>query len=57
MRRFVISLSVVVVLLLGGVAAMERGATAQDATPDTTALMAMATHPIVGTWRFVRDFG
>jgi hypothetical protein len=57
MRRFVISLSVVVVLLLGGVAAMERGATAQDATPDTTALVAMATHPIVGTWRFVRDFG
>jgi len=55
MRRLVISLSVVVVLLLGVVATLGRGVTAQEATPDTSAMMAMATHPIVGTWRWDND--
>src|SRR5215210_8824591 len=51
MRRLVVSLSVVVVLLLGAVATLEQGGvTAQEATPDTVAMMAMATHPFVGTW-------
>ena len=57
MRRFVVSLSVVVVLLVGVIATLGRGATAQEATPDTTAMMAMATHPIVGAWRFVNEPG
>ena len=48
MRRFVISLSIIVVLLFGLVAAMGGGATAQEATPDTTAMMSMVTHPLVG---------
>src|SRR5215208_108505 len=50
MRRLVVSLSVVVVLLLGVVATLGRGAIAQEATPDPSAMMAMATHPFVGTW-------
>ena len=41
MRRLVISLSVVVVLLVGVIATLGRGATAQEATPDTSAMMAM----------------
>jgi len=55
MRRFIVSPSVVVVLLLGVIATLGRGATAQEATPDTSAMMVMATHPIVGTWRLVND--
>jgi hypothetical protein len=61
MRRLVVSLSVVAVLLLGVVATLGRGATAQDATPDTSAdadqpdAPMMATHPIVGTWRWDND--
>src|SRR5829696_3679382 len=61
MRRLIVSLSVVVVLLVGVVAALGRGATAQEATPDTAADVdqpdapAMATHPIVGTWRWDND--
>jgi hypothetical protein len=50
MRRLVVSLSVVVVLLLGVGATLGKGATAQEATPDTSAMMAMAAHPFVGTW-------
>jgi hypothetical protein len=50
MRRLVVSLSVVVVLLVGVIVTLGRGATAQEATPDTSAMMAMATHPFVGTW-------
>jgi hypothetical protein len=57
MRRFIVSLSVVVVLLLGVVATLGRGATAQEATPDTAAMMAMATHPIVGEWRNINELG
>ena len=57
MRRLILSLSVVVVLLLGVVVTRERGATAQEATPDTTAMMAMATHPVVGLWRFTNEVG
>jgi hypothetical protein len=57
MRRFIVSLSVVAVLLLGVIATLGRGATAQEATPDTPAMMAMATHPIVGAWRWTNDPG
>ena len=50
MRRFTVSLSVALVVLLGLVASGTR-TQAQDATPDPmTAMMAMATHPIVGAW-------
>ena len=58
MRRLVVSLSVVVVLLLGVVATLGRGATAQEATPDTSVdadqpdAPLIATHPIVGTWHW-----
>jgi len=45
MRRLVISLSVVVVLLVGIIATLGRGAMAQEATPS-----AMTQHPLVGTW-------
>src|SRR5215207_1753621 len=55
MRRLVVVLSVMVVLLLGVIATLGRGATTQEATPDTTAVMAMATHPIVGTWHWDND--
>src|SRR5829696_2215177 len=55
MRRLVVVLSVMVVLLLGVIATLGRGATAQEATPDTTAMMAIATHPIVGTWHWDND--
>jgi hypothetical protein len=43
MRRFVISLSLAVVVLLGLVATMGRSTTAQE---DTTA--DLANHPVVG---------
>lgn len=46
MRRLIISLSVVVVVLLGLVATMDRSARAQETTP-----AAMAEHPVVGGWR------
>ena len=42
MHRLVVALSVIVVLLLGAIASVGRGATAQEATPDTAAMMAMA---------------
>ena len=45
MRRFVVLLSIVVVVTLGLVAAPGRGTTAQEATPTT-----MSGHPLVGTW-------
>lgn len=45
MPRFFISLSVVVVIVLGLVVALGRGTTAQEATPT-----AMGGHPLVGTW-------
>jgi hypothetical protein len=57
MRRVILSLSVVVVLLLGVVVTLQRGVTAQDATPDTTAMVTMATHPVVGLWRFTNGEG
>jgi hypothetical protein len=50
MRRLIVFLSVAVVLLLGVVATLARGATAQEATPS-----AMTQHPIVGTWIVDRD--
>jgi hypothetical protein len=53
MRRFTLSVSVVVVLLLGLVVTMGITTRAQEATPDTTAMMAVATHPVVGLWRTV----
>jgi hypothetical protein len=52
MRRFSVSLAVVVVLLIGAIATLGRSTTAQEATPDTTAMMAMARHPIVGAWQW-----
>jgi uncharacterized cupredoxin-like copper-binding protein len=57
MRRLIVSLSVVVVLLVGVIASFGRGATAQEATPDATAMMAMAMHPVVGGWRLTNDAG
>jgi hypothetical protein len=50
MPRLVVFLSVVVVLLLGLLVTLGRGATAQEATPS-----AMTRHPIVGTWIVDRD--
>jgi hypothetical protein len=50
MRRFTVSLPLALVVLLGLVAMMGRSTHAQEATPDTTAMMAMATHPVVGAW-------
>jgi hypothetical protein len=55
MRRFGLLLSVVAVLLFGVFTGMGKGATAQEATPDTTAMMAMATHPVVGGWRLTNS--
>jgi len=52
MRRFVTFASVLAVLLLGLVATVGQRTAAQEATPDTTAMMAMADHPIVGAWRW-----
>jgi hypothetical protein len=47
MRRFTVSLSLALVVLLGLVAS-GIDTHAQDATP--AAMTAMATHPVVGTW-------
>ena len=56
MRRIVISLSVVVVLLLGLlVATMGPSTTAQEVTPE--AVMATASHPVVGAWRWDNNPG
>ena len=51
MRRLV-SLVSVVVLLSSAVAILRPPAAAQEATPDTAALMTMATHPLVGAWQW-----
>jgi hypothetical protein len=48
-RRLVIAVSLSLVVLMG-LLIVGRGETA-------TAQDALATHPIVGTWRFVKDFG
>ena len=48
MRRFVLSLSLAFVMVLGLVATMGRSTNAQDATPDP--MTTMATHPVVGVW-------
>jgi hypothetical protein len=56
MRRLIISLSIVVVLLLSLVASLGSGTSAQEATPDA-AMMAMATHPVVGGWQWENDAG
>ena len=56
MRRVVCVLSVIIVLIgLVGVGRGSLGVVAQEATPDTSAMMAMATHPIVGTWHWDND--
>jgi hypothetical protein len=47
MRRFTVSLAVVVVLLVGAIASMGRSTTAQE---DMT-----AEHPIVGAWEWDND--
>jgi hypothetical protein len=47
MRRFTVSLSLALAVLLGLVAS-GVSTQAQDATPE--AMTAMATHPVVGTW-------
>jgi hypothetical protein len=57
MSRFALLLAVVVVLL-GSVVMLSRPpAAAQEATPDPAAMMAMATHPVVGIWRFSNELG
>lgn len=53
MHRFILSLSLVAVLL--GFATSERASQAQDATPDPAAMLAMASHPVVGAWRWTID--
>jgi hypothetical protein len=51
MRRFTVSLSLAVVVLLGLIVSGFR-TQAQDATPEAmTSMMATATHPVVGIWR------
>ena len=45
MRRFLVSLSVFVIVVVGLMITVGRGATAQEATP-----AAMGGHPLVGTW-------
>ena len=57
MRQLSVLLTAFVVLLLGAIATMGRGATAQEATPDTSAMMAMAIHPVVGTWEITGELG
>ncbi len=42
------------ILLFGLVVTRGEVTTAQETNPE---LAAMASHPIVGTWRFVKDFG
>src|SRR5215208_199287 len=50
MRRFTLSLAIIMLMLmLGLIAATGPSASAQDATPD--AMSAMASHPLVGTWQ------
>jgi hypothetical protein len=36
---------------------LQPPAYAQEATPDTSAMLAMATHPAVGGWQFTNDTG
>ena len=52
MRRFTVSLSLALVVLLGLIASEIR-TQAQEATP--AAMTAMATHPLVGTWAIVTE--
>jgi hypothetical protein len=52
MHRFIALTSIMAVVLVGLAAASGVPTTAQEASS-----AAMATHPIVGTWRFVKDFG
>ena len=55
MRRFSVSLSFALVVLLG-LLASGVSTRAQDATPDAmSAMMATATHPIVGAWELDND--
>ena len=49
MRRFTVSLAVVVVLLVSGLATLGRSTAAQEVTP---AAMRAAEHPVVGAWRW-----
>ena len=51
MQRCVTLASVFSLLLLGLLATRGETTTAQEATADA------ASHPIVGTWRYVKDFG
>ena len=55
MHRFTVSLALAIVVLLGLVATVAQSTDAQEATPDTTTMMAMTTHPLVGTWRWDND--
>ena len=56
MRRFIVSLSLALVVLLGLSVTMSRSSAAQEATPDAMAAM-MATHPVAGTWTWVNGQG
>lgn len=57
MRQFTLSLCVVVVLMLTLFGTMGGNTRAQEATPDTAAMMAMAIHPVVGEWRNINEVG
>jgi hypothetical protein len=52
MRRITLSLAVVVLLVMSGIATLRLSTAAQEATPDTATTMAMADHPIVGAWQW-----
>jgi hypothetical protein len=56
MRRFIVSLSPTLVVLLSLTATMSRSSVAQEATPDALAAM-MATNPVAGTWTWVNGEG
>ncbi len=49
MRRFTVSLSLALVVLIGLIATMGRSTSAQDTS--------LADHPIVGLWQWENDFG
>lgn len=57
MRQVSVLLSLVVVLLGSAVVISRLPAAAQEATPDATDLMAMATHPLVGAWQWSNNPG
>jgi hypothetical protein len=57
MGRLVSLVSVVVLGLVVVLGAGHIQVTAQEATPDAATMMAMATHPVVGTWEMTGELG